>query len=105
MIGRFLKLSSEALMTPAEILQILQSEAPDVNWLVDGDGYKYQVEAVADVFDALTSKRCYKDAWETDKAIDYITELSGKQFDPAVVKAFHSSLPKILEAKQTYEDV
>ena len=64
-----------------------------------------RIVAVADVFDALTSKRCYKDAWETDKAIDYITELSGKQFDPAVVKAFHSSLPKILEAKQTYEDV
>jgi len=55
MIGRFLKLSSEALMTPAEILQILQSEAPEVNWFVDGDGYKYEVEAVAEVFDGLNA--------------------------------------------------
>ena len=62
-----------------------------------------RIVAIADVFDALTSKRCYKEAWETQKAIDYITELSGKQFDPKVVKAFHTSLDKILEAKESYE--
>ncbi|WP_372365108.1 HD-GYP domain-containing protein [Candidatus Uabimicrobium sp. HlEnr_7] len=62
-----------------------------------------RIVAIADVFDALTSKRCYKEAWETQKAIDYITELSGKQFDPKVVEAFHISLEKILEAKDTYE--
>jgi len=55
MIGRFLKLSSEVLMTPAEILQILQSESPDVEWFVDGDGYQYQVNAVSDVFDGLNA--------------------------------------------------
>ncbi|ASP38753.1 cell division protein BolA [Bacterioplanes sanyensis] len=42
-------------MSPAEILQILQSEAPEVNWTVDGDGYKYQVHAVGDVFSGLNA--------------------------------------------------
>lgn len=55
MIGRFFKLSSETLMTPAEILNILQSEAPEVTWFVDGDGYKYEVDAVADLFDGLNA--------------------------------------------------
>ena len=42
-------------MSPAEILQILQSEAPEVNWTVDGDGYKYEVQAVGEVFDGLNA--------------------------------------------------
>ncbi|UTW50007.1 BolA family protein [Bacterioplanoides sp.] len=42
-------------MTPAEILQVLQSEAPEVNWFVDGDGYKYEVEGVGEVFDGLNA--------------------------------------------------
>lgn len=37
-------------MTPAEILQILQSAEPNVQWNVDGDGYKYEIEAVSEVF-------------------------------------------------------
>lgn len=40
-------------MSPAEILQILTTEAPDVQWAVDGDGYKYQVDAVSEIFDGL----------------------------------------------------
>ncbi|MAY14204.1 MAG: cell division protein BolA [Thalassobium sp.] len=42
-------------MSPAEILQILQTESPEVSWHVDGDGYKYEVEAVGDVFDGLNA--------------------------------------------------
>lgn len=41
-------------MSPAEILQILQTESPEVSWHVDGDGYKYEVEAVGDIFDGLS---------------------------------------------------
>ncbi|OYU86551.1 MAG: hypothetical protein CFE45_25020 [Burkholderiales bacterium PBB5] len=43
--------------------------------------------AVADVFDALTTPRPYKTAWPIERAVDYITQGSGKQFDPAVVTA------------------
>ena len=42
-------------MSPAEILQILQTESPEVSWHVDGDGYKYEVEAVGDMFDGLNA--------------------------------------------------
>ena len=42
-------------MTPAEILQILQTEAPDVTWTVDGDGYKYEVNAVGEAFEGLNA--------------------------------------------------
>ena len=44
--------------------------------------------AVVDVWDALTSNRPYRQAWEREKVLDYIQEQSGKHFDPTVVKAF-----------------
>lgn len=44
--------------------------------------------AVADVFDALTMKRVYKEAMSIDEATHYIQQHSGSQFDPAVVEAF-----------------
>ncbi|MEN6586565.1 MAG: phosphohydrolase, partial [Sulfuricella sp.] len=37
--------------------------------------------AVADVFDALTSRRSYKDAWSNDAAFDLLLELSDSKFD------------------------
>ena len=51
-------------------------------------GRGIRITAVADVFDALTHARPYKEAWPEDKAVDYITDLSGAQFDPQVVQAF-----------------
>lgn len=65
----------------------------------DGSGYpdglvEYQIPlaaritAVADVFDALTNKRIYKDAWSIERAHQYIMEAGGKHFDPMVVEAF-----------------
>jgi HD-GYP domain-containing protein (c-di-GMP phosphodiesterase class II) len=46
--------------------------------------------AVADVFDALVSRRCYKEAFPLDKAFNIIEECSGTQFDPRVAGAFLS---------------
>ncbi|MEI6558307.1 MAG: bacteriohemerythrin [Rhodospirillaceae bacterium] len=65
----------------------------------DGSGYPHRLKgreiplsarivAVADVFDALTSRRPYKKAWPVQDAIAYIVERSGGQFDPTVVDAF-----------------
>lgn len=65
----------------------------------NGRGYPYgisgeeiplcaRIMAVADVFDALTSKRCYKDAMPVEKAYAIIREESGTHFDPAVAEAF-----------------
>jgi len=47
-----------------------------------------RIVAVADVFDALTHARPYKPAWPVAQAIEEIHRLSGKAFDPQVVKAF-----------------
>lgn len=44
--------------------------------------------ALADVFDALVSKRCYKDAFSYDKAIEIIEESLGSHFDPKLGKIF-----------------
>ncbi len=65
----------------------------------DGSGYPVglrgveipqsgRIVAVADVFDALTRERPYKDAWAVEDAIKEIRRLSGRQFDPVLVDAF-----------------
>ncbi len=47
-----------------------------------------RIVMLADVYDALISKRVYKDAWEEDRVLHYIKEQSGKQFDPELVSIF-----------------
>ena len=47
-----------------------------------------RIVALADVFDALTHARCYKPAWDTERAIEEILDLRGHHLDPAVVDAF-----------------
>ena len=67
----------------------------------DGSGYPYSLKgtdiplsarivAIADVFDALTSVRPYKEAWSIDKALEYVRNESGKHFDPDLVDAMLS---------------
>ena len=69
----------------------------------DGTGYPRQLKgeaiplaarifAVIDVWDALTSNRPYRPAWEQQKATDHINEQSGKHFDPKVVEGFNKML-------------
>ena len=63
----------------------------------DGAGYPYglageaiplsgRIVAAADVFDALTNKRCYKPAWSIEETLEYMRGESGKHFDPGVVE-------------------
>ncbi|MAK91652.1 MAG: cell division protein BolA [Oceanospirillaceae bacterium] len=42
-------------MSPAEILQVLQTESPEINWTVDGDGYHNVVEGVGEAFEGLNA--------------------------------------------------
>jgi putative two-component system response regulator len=56
-----------------------------------------RIVALADVFDALTSPRVYKAAFDESLAREMIEEQSGKQFDPAVVEAFRSRYDDFLE--------
>ena len=63
-----------------------------------------RIVAIADVFDALTSKRPYKDAWPVGKAVALIKEESGRQFDPQVVAAFEKALPEIERIKMNNQE-
>ncbi|WP_286235431.1 HD domain-containing phosphohydrolase [Thalassotalea sediminis] len=56
-----------------------------------------RIVALADVFDALTHKRQYKDAWSVEDAVNYIKENSGKHFDPMLVDILIKYLPKFME--------
>jgi hypothetical protein len=79
----------------------------------DGTGYprglrgdeipiEARIVAVADVFDALTSKRPYKEPYEIEHAVEIIEKGSGKHFDPKVVQAFKKALPEIIKILKKY---
>ncbi len=81
----------------------------------DGSGYPYglageeihlhgRIVALADVFDALTSSRPYKNAWGMDQAAAYIREHSGTHFDPACVAVFFDAWDQVLEIRHNYGD-
>lgn len=60
-----------------------------------------RIFAVVDVWDALLSDRPYRSAWKMDDVLKYITDLTGKQFDPDIVKAFMKMIeedPKLISS-------
>ncbi len=63
-----------------------------------------RLTAIADVFDALTSTRCYKTAWPYEKALGLIEEKSGSQFDPQVAAIFLDNKEKIIQIKEDNKD-
>ena len=63
-----------------------------------------RITAVADVFDALGSKRVYKDAWELDRILELFSEEKGKHFDPKLIELFFNNLDKFLEIRDKYID-
>jgi putative two-component system response regulator len=63
-----------------------------------------RIVAIADVFDALTSKRPYKEPYSVAKSLDIVRESSGTHFDPDVVEAFFAVEDEILATKEKYKD-
>lgn len=63
-----------------------------------------RITALADVFDALGSKRCYKEAWPLDKIVALIKEESGKQFDPKLVELFIDNINEFTAIRDKYPD-
>lgn len=61
-----------------------------------------RIVALADVFDALSMRRPYKEAWSPDRILDAIRSGSGHHFDPRLVEAFFDIYPRILEAKDAW---
>ena len=75
-------------------------------WWSGGDEnpLEARIVALADVFDALTSKRPYKEAWPVEKALDYIHDQSGQHFDPQIVQVLDKELDKVLAVKQQWAE-
>jgi response regulator RpfG family c-di-GMP phosphodiesterase len=63
-----------------------------------------RIVALSDVYDALISKRVYKDAWSETEVLNHIREQSGKHFDPDVVNAFFSIYDVIKAIRMKYKD-
>ncbi|MCA9463661.1 MAG: response regulator [Nitrospira sp.] len=102
--------SQSPVLRMGEIIALTHHE----KW--DGSGYPNRLSgediplpgricALADVFDALSSKRCYKDAWPLEKTLAEIRSSSGKHFDPRLVEIFEELLPVILNVQQTHSDM
>lgn len=104
-----LKHSHRPLMRTASIIALEHHE----KW--DGSGYPQslvgekinlygRVTALADVFDALGSERCYKKAWPDEKIIEFIKVQSGKHFDPGLVQMFFDNIDQFFEIRSRYKD-
>lgn len=81
----------------------------------DGSGYPLglkgeeihifgRITAIADVFDALGSKRIYKEAWPLEKILELFKEQRGKHFDPTLVDIFLNNLDDFLAIRDKYKD-
>ena len=101
--------------SPGEIMQLAAGIAWQHHERYDGKGYQNRLEgeqinlyarcvAVADVFDALVSKRCYKKAWTPQQAREEIINQAGHQFDPQITKLFDEHFDEFLEVMENYPD-
>jgi len=61
-----------------------------------------RIVALADVFDALSFKRSYKNAWSQEEVLEFIKNMRGKHFDPVLVDIFFKHLDKFLEIYHTH---
>jgi putative two-component system response regulator len=86
---------------PSDVSRVAAQIALSHHERWDGTGYPQglggiripfpaRITAIADVFDALTHARPYKEAWSLEKALETIEEECGRQFDPELVPAFLS---------------
>lgn len=100
---------------PSKLLQAALVLAYEHHEKWDGNGYPRAIKgeqihiyariaAVADVFDALLSKRAYKTAWIFEEAYQLINEESGKHFDPKVVEAFNRTITSIKKIMIEFKD-
>jgi len=83
---------------------------------VDGKGYPFgkmgdeipleaRIVAVADVFDALTSKRPYKEAWSNEDAIQELKKLAGEKLDRECVNALLQNLDEIEQIQKNFSEI
>ena len=99
----------------SELMNMAAEVAQNHHEKWDGSGYPRaiagedipltgRIVAVADVFDALTTERSYKDAWPIEKAVEFLKEQRGQHFDPRLVDLFLDILPEILKIREQYAE-
>ncbi|KPZ52857.1 MULTISPECIES: two-component system response regulator [Pseudoalteromonas] len=97
------------------LLQLAHKLAIEHHEKWDGSGYPHglkgeqisvegRIVAIADVFDALTSKRPYKEAWSVEEALEHMQAQAGKHFDPHLINLFVNKLDAIIAIKNTYQE-
>lgn len=104
-----LNVSDRPLLKTAAVIALEHHE----KW--DGTGYPSgkkaedihiygRITALADVFDALGSDRCYKKAWDDEKIFNMFKEERGRHFDPALVDIFFENLNEFLRIREQFKD-
>ena len=104
-----LKHSTRPILKAAAIVAIEHHEKYNgsgyPNGLKGEDIHMYgRITAVADVFDALGSDRCYKKAWDDEKIFKLFKEESGKHFDPRLVEIFFDNIDEFLKIRDSFRD-
>lgn len=105
-----LKSSGREILEAGAIVSLQHHE----KW--DGSGYPggvkgeeihifARITALADVFDALISHRCYRPGWDLERVLALIKEEKGRHFDPVLVDVFFDNLDDVVEIKEGLKDV
>ena len=63
-----------------------------------------RIVALADVYDALSCRRCYKEAWDENEVLNAIRDEAGKQFDPELVEIFLECVDSFKQIEKLYPD-
>jgi len=98
-----------------DALPVLRNIVAAHHETLDGKGYPFglsgksvpieaRVVAVADIFDALTSARPYKEAWSNERATAKLKELSGTKLDSNCVNTLLKNIDQVIQIQQSFQD-
>lgn len=114
-IGYKTLLSAADLPVNSSFLKFAADIAYSHHEKYDGTGYprglvgeniplQGRIMAISDVYDALISKRVYKEAWSHNEAVKYILNESGRHFDPKLIEIFEKIKDKFYDIKERFQD-
>ena len=101
--------SSRPILKAAAVIAYQHHEKFDGSGYPQGlkghDIHRYaRIVAVADVFDALSHKRCYKDAWPIEQITAHLRDVSGHHLDPQYVELLIANMDKVLDINRRWPD-